>query len=95
MIKKDEMLQFQLKPMTLMIVGSLGVVWPWKESVYKMSEAGNHILDSSGEKVVQNYARYIPELNTETYTVIPFIILGIVIVLALEIYGQKTRKTHA
>ena len=36
----------------------------------------------------------MPELNIETYYAIAFIFLGIAIVLALEIYGQKTRKAH-
>jgi putative membrane protein len=76
------------------IIGSLGVVWPWKKTIHKMASDGNHILDSSGERVVQNYSRYFPELNTETFLAIGFIILGIIIVLALEIYGQKTRKIH-
>ena len=77
------------------IVGSLGVVWPWKKTIYKLAEDGSHILDSTGTKVVLNYERYIPPLNTETYYAIAFIFLGIIIVLALEYYGQKTRKHHA
>ena len=77
------------------IVGSLGVVWPWKNTIYKLAEDGSHILDSTGTKVVLNYERYIPSLNTETYYAIAFIFLGIIIVLALEYYGQKTRKQHA
>jgi putative membrane protein len=77
------------------IVGSLGVVWPWKKTIYKLAEDGSHILDSTGTKVVLNYERYIPTLNTETYYAIAFIFLGIIIVLALEYYGQKTRKQHA
>ena len=76
------------------IVGSLGVVWPWKKTIYKLAEDGSHILDSTGTKVVLNYERYIPTLNTETYYAIAFIFLGIIIVLALEYYGQKTRKQH-
>ena len=74
------------------IVGSLGVVWPWKKTIYKLAEDGSHTLDSTGTKVVLNYERYIPTLNTETYYAIAFIFLGIIIVLALEYYGQKTRK---
>jgi len=46
------------------IVGSLGVVWPWKKTIYKLAEDGSHILDSTGTKVVLNYERYIPTLNT-------------------------------
>ena len=76
------------------IVGSLGVVWPWKETSYKYHENGSFLLDSSGEKIIENYKRFIPELNTETYYAIAYIVFGIVIILALEIYGQKTKKTH-
>ncbi|MFH4964371.1 DUF368 domain-containing protein [Gaetbulibacter sp. M235] len=77
------------------IIGSLGVVWPWKKTIYKLSETGSFLLDSRGEKVVENYKRYIPELTNDTYYAIVFIFVGIAIVLALEIYGQKTRKEHA
>ncbi|WP_308992569.1 DUF368 domain-containing protein [Mariniflexile litorale] len=76
------------------IIGSLGVVWPWKETIYKLTKNGKHILDSTGTKVVLNYERYIPQLNSHTYYAIAFIFLGIAIVLALEYYGQKTRKVN-
>lgn len=76
------------------IVGSLGVVWPWKNTIYKLSEDGLSILDSTGTKVVLNYERYIPQLNAETYYAIAFIFFGIAIVLVLEYYGQKTRKIN-
>lgn len=76
------------------IVGSLGVVWPWKKTIYNVNENGDFLLDSTGEKIVQNYKRFMPELNTETYYAIAFIFVGIAIVLALEIYGQKTRNTN-
>ncbi len=77
------------------IVGSLGVVWPWKKTIYKMTSDGSYALDSSGAKIIENYKRYMPEWQTETYLAIGYIILGILIVLALEIYGQKTRKKYA
>ena len=74
------------------IIGSLGVVWPWKKTIYKLSDEGNFLLDSTGEKIIENYQRFKPELNAETYYAIGFIIIGIALVLALEWYGQKTRK---
>lgn len=77
------------------IIGSLGVVWPWKKTIYKLSENGSFLLDSTGEKIIENYKRYFPAWSNETLYAILFIILGIAIVLALEIYGQKTRRTHA
>ena len=77
------------------IIGSLGVVWPWKETIFKYNESGHLIFDSSGKKIIENYQRYIPDLNKETLFAILFILVGIIIVLALEVYGAKTRKYNA
>ncbi len=74
------------------IIGSLGVVWPWKETIYKTYTDGTFILDSTGKQVIANYERYLPEFNSETYIAIAYIALGILIVLGLEWYGQRTRK---
>jgi len=77
------------------IIGSLGVVWPWKETLYKMDAQGDYILDSQGQKIIENYNRFIPEPSNETFIALAFIIVGILIVLALERYGQKTKKIDA
>lgn len=74
------------------IVGSLGVVWPWKKTMYKTTEDGSFALDSRGEQIIENYERFIPQLNTETYWAVFYIIVGILIVLGLEWYGQRNRK---
>ncbi len=74
------------------IIGSLGVVWPWKKTIYKHSNEGELLLDSRGEKIIENYKRYIPELSPETYYAIGFTLLGLAIVIGLEIYGQKQKK---
>ncbi|MEM6515758.1 MAG: DUF368 domain-containing protein [Bacteroidota bacterium] len=74
------------------IVGSLGVVWPWKRTIFKTDLLGQIQVDSRGEKIIQNYERYAPELSTETFIAFLFIILGIAIVLGLEFYGRKTAK---
>lgn len=76
------------------IVGSLGVVWPWKKTIYRMADDGKFIYDSTGKKVVLNYERFIPDLNSETYLAILYIVVGIAIVLGLEWYGKKTRKVN-
>jgi uncharacterized membrane protein len=74
------------------IIGSLGVVWPWKKTIYKLSETGEVLRDRTGEKIIENYHRFLPELNPETLKAITFIVVGILIVLALEWYGKKTRN---
>lgn len=74
------------------IVGSLGVVWPWKKTIFKTDAEGQLLMDMNGSPIIQNYQRYIPELNTETLYALLYAILGIGVVLALEWYGQKTRN---
>lgn len=74
------------------ILGSLGVVWPWKKTIYRLGDNGQFLLDSTGKKIITNYERFIPQLNNETYIAIFYIVVGVAIVLVLEWYGQKTRK---
>lgn len=77
------------------IIGSLGVVWPWKKTIYKLDINGDLILDSTGKQIIENYERYLPEFYTETYIAIAYIGLGILIVLSLEWYGERTREVKA
>lgn len=74
------------------IVGSLGVVWPWKKTIFKTNDNGDMLLDMNESPIIQNYQRFIPELTTETLLAVFYAILGIFVVLGLEWYGQKTRK---
>ncbi len=74
------------------IIGSLGVVWPWKNTVFKTNLDGSLILDATGKQIISNYDRFLPELNTQTYIAIVYIALGILIVLGLEWYGKRTRQ---
>ncbi|WP_456437971.1 DUF368 domain-containing protein [Psychroserpens sp.] len=76
------------------IIGSLGVVWPWKKTIFKTQDDGNFLLDSRGEKITTNYERFLPELNSETYVAIGYVLIGVLVVLALERYGQRTKQTH-
>ena len=74
------------------IVGSLGVVWPWKITIFKTEINGNFMLDSRGEKIISNYKRFLPQMETQTYIAMGYILLGIAVVLVLERYGQYTKK---
>ena len=44
------------------IGGSLGIVWPWKRTVYKMDEGG-YQFDSLGNRIVENDQRYLPSVS--------------------------------
>ena len=74
------------------ISGSLGVVWPWKETIYKTNHEGLVQLDSRGKQIIENFDRFIPEINIQTFYAICFILLGIGIVLSLEYYGKNQKK---
>ena len=81
--------------LTGFIIGSLGVVWPWKRTIYKLAEDGSYLLDSAGQKVVENFQRFFPEINNNTLVGTAYIVLGFVIVLLLEWYGQRTIRNNA
>lgn len=74
------------------ITGSLGVVWPWKNPVYKSDAAGNLLQDINGAPILDNYDRFIPRtLSLENGLALFLILAGIFLVVALGKYGDKTR----
>lgn len=74
------------------ITGSLGIVWPWKKEIFKTNN-GKLLIDSQGNKVIENYHRYFPDVSEpSTWYAVGFIIFGIFILLALEWYGDNSKK---
>ena len=74
------------------ITGSLGIVWPWKEKIYKQ-KAGEYVVDQNGDRIVENYQRFLPNLDeSSTYIAIFYILIGIVLIIGIDYYGRK-RKT--
>jgi uncharacterized membrane protein len=75
------------------ITGSLGVVWPWKKSIFLLGADGAPVLDSNGNRIIVNYQRYLPDpVAPETWWAVVYIFLGIVILVALEWYGKYRLK---
>ena len=59
------------------ISGSLGVVWPWKKTMFKTLN-GTMVTDSNGNGIITNYERYFPDLSDlNTWIAVFFIIFGI------------------
>jgi len=74
------------------ITGSLGMVWPWKLAVYKF-ENSKLLLDSKGNKVIENYKRFMPDITQlETWIAVAYILGGISIVLWIDYYGRNSKK---
>ncbi|GAB2774680.1 DUF368 domain-containing protein [Salinimicrobium soli] len=75
------------------ITGSLGVVWPWKEAEYRLDADGTFLLDRTGNKIIDNYDRYLPYLNDgSTWLAIFFILFGALIVLWLAWYENQNKE---
>ncbi len=75
------------------ITGSLGMVWPWKEKIFVMQN-GRVLLDSQNNPVLENYQRFIPDLNAvSTWVSIGCIVLGIALVLGIDYYEHKKKIT--
>lgn len=72
------------------ITGSLGVVWPWKEKIFREDVNGDPVLDKEGNMILDNYDRYFPDFSSyEDWLAIFYIIIGISIVLALGWYEKR------
>ncbi|WP_299012405.1 DUF368 domain-containing protein [uncultured Polaribacter sp.] len=73
------------------ITGSLGIVWPWKKTIY-LTNNGDFVIGKNGNKIVENYKRFIPDFaNTETWFAVFYIILGIALILIIDFYGRKKK----
>ena len=66
--------------LTGFVLGSLGILWPWKETLTK----------TFGEKVkTVGYEWFLPETNSEFFIALVFIILGIASIWITESLGSK------
>lgn len=75
------------------ITGSLGVVWPWKRTIFVLDSYGNTVMDSNGDEIIKNYERFLPNMNhAEAWWAMAYIVLGIAILIALEWYGKNRKK---
>jgi uncharacterized membrane protein len=77
------------------ITGSLGVLWPWKRTMFKTNNLGEILYDSSGDRIILNYQRYFPDfMEMETWGAAFFIIFGVFVLLGLDWYGKNRKATE-
>ncbi len=74
------------------ILGSLGVVWPWKNKIFKLNTQGELLVDNNGNPILDHFERYLPELNMNTYIALLWIIIGVALVLYLDYIGNKNTQ---
>lgn len=80
--------------LTGFVTGSLMIIWPWKNNVYKLNDDGSPVLKSSGEQIVEGYQWYFPRFDdTTTWLALGLIVIGAVLVVFMESYGNADRKS--
>jgi len=82
--------------LTGFILGSLGILWPWKKPVYLRVDG--QIVEKHGRKLVSYYEMYFPSsFDFQFWAVLFFIFLGIISIIWIEKAstqtGLQTEKT--
>ncbi len=74
--------------LTGFILGSLSILWPWKNEIHRVDELGSLIM-KDGEPIVQGYDLFIPNsLNTEVITAIFLAVVGYIVIALMERFAK-------
>ena len=77
--------------LTGFILGSLNVLWPWKNAVYLKDEFGIPII-KKGEVIVAKYISVLPDtFSTEVGLAVIFAIVGIVSIAVIELTASSNK----
>ena len=72
--------------MTGFVVGSLVVIWPWKEAVTRTVER----VGKPPKEVVTSYEWFLPIIsNTNTWIAVALMILGALVIAFMERYADS------
>jgi len=75
--------------LTGFILGSLVIIWPWKNEVF-LTDGNGEFLLKKGEKVVMGYEHYLPSFSeSQTLISLALIIAGAGLVLLIDLMGSK------
>ena len=75
--------------LTGFILGSLSILWPWKNEIYQTNPLGEILLKSRGDPVVIGYEKYFPQqFDVEVIISILLVITGIITIWGIERYAE-------
>ncbi len=86
----DHYRNITLSLLTGFIAGSLVTLWPWKQAVYLLDNAGHPLIRHAG-KITSGYAYHWPALNLELLLAICLAMLGMGIMILLEKSGNSKK----
>ena len=76
--------------LTGFILGSLFILWPWKNEQYILGDNGVVVMKNNGEPVISSYERYFPEvIDKHVLLAVAFILIGVLSVWAVERLAEK------
>ena len=74
------------------IAGSLGMIWPWKDKIYKIDSFNEILYNAVGNPIIAYYDYFLPNFREISFwIVLIFIILGAITVALLERYGVSKK----
>ena len=75
--------------LTGFILGSLSILWPWKNEVFQTNQFGEILLKSGGDPVVIGYEKYFPQqFDNEVIISILLVLTGIITIWVIERYAE-------
>ena len=77
--------------LTGFILGSLVIIWPWKQKVF-LADSSGELLLKEGEKIVSGYDWYLPGFDSSVVVAMGLMIAGAALVWLIEFLGNKTKK---
>ncbi len=77
-----------MSALTGFILGSLILIWPWKNSIYLLDENGSFLI-RKGEKIVSGYNWFLPSFDSMVLVSILLLTIGFMLVWLLENYGHN------
>ncbi len=82
---RDQTISF----LTGFILGSLSILWPWKNEVYQTNQLGEIFLKSGGDPIIIGYEKYLPrQFDNEVIISILLMITGIITIWVIERYAE-------
>jgi putative membrane protein len=74
--------------LTGFILGSLAIIWPWKDELYLLDSDGSPVL-KNGRKIVQDYQRFLPDFDQNTVIAIVLMLVGVAVIYLIEKMGES------
>ena len=81
--------EITLALLTGFILGSLVIIWPWKETQYLTNAAGELIYKDGNELIPAGYNWFMPKTNGQFWIAVLLVIAGYVSVWGIEKLGEK------